>query len=131
MSRKQEKQALLQLLENSRHQLSADLQGVGESLNVPRRIQRSFHENSIAWLAGGAAAGLILALLTGRHAKRKVSEKVKVGFVRGALFSLTGVMTKQILRSSLPALQRMALEGLERWAVGRQEPPVIDENLKE
>lgn len=121
MSRtKQRKEELRQSLDDSRRQLSADFQEVGGALNVPKRFRQSFQRNATAWMVGGLAAGMFIALVSGGGRKRRRDREFKGrGIFRTALFSLTPVLTKQILRLSLPALQEVARDSLGQWLAGR------------
>jgi hypothetical protein len=78
----------------SRERVSRDLRGLHYELDFPRKIRRSFREQTVSWLAAAAAVGALIAFApmrkkkiyvdtkNGRKTKRKL---VETGFALGAL----------------------------------------------
>jgi hypothetical protein len=94
VSSQDRKQQLVNKLENSRREFSYGIAGLREDLNVSRNFQRCFRRHKIAWLAGSALTGWILARLPARKKKVKVyvdrhdRKKIKEVKRGGALMAL-------------------------------------------
>ena len=78
----------------SRERLTRDLSGLRYELDFPRKIRRSFQGQTVFWLAGAAAIGLLLTMLPARKKKiymepgiggRSKHRLLEAGFVLGAL----------------------------------------------
>jgi hypothetical protein len=79
---------------SSRERVSRDLRGLHYELDFPRKIRRSFREQTGSWIAAAAAVGTLVVLLpvrkkkiyvnakSGRESKKKLLE---TGFALGAL----------------------------------------------
>ncbi|MDC0258925.1 hypothetical protein OAK43_01695 [Verrucomicrobiales bacterium] len=116
-----EKEALLRSLETSRRQISGDVGEVGHRLNVPERFRQSVSENSFKWIGGCIAVGVAMAIVSPAFFRRRPSkaEKTKRGIMGTAFLGLIGIAGKQILRASLPSIQKVAQDGLQQWYVTR------------
>ncbi len=78
----------------SRERVSRDLRGLHYELDFPRKIRRSFREQTVSWVAAAAAVGALIAFApmrkkkiyvdtkNGRKTKRKL---IETGFALGAL----------------------------------------------
>ena len=78
----------------SRERVDCDLRGLHYELDFPAKLQRSFRERTVSWLAASTAVGALMVLLLMRKKKmyvdpksgRKVNKKlVETGFALGAL----------------------------------------------
>ena len=78
----------------SREHLTRNLRGLRYELDFPRKIRRSFQTQTVVWLAGAAAAGLLFTVLPRRKKKVYVDLKsgrkstgrlLEAGFVLGVL----------------------------------------------
>lgn len=79
---------------SSRERVSRDLRGLHYELDFPRKIRRSFREQTVSWVTAAAAVGALIALAPMRKKKiyvdarssRKTRRKlVETGFALGAL----------------------------------------------
>ena len=78
----------------SRERVDCDLRGLHYELDFPAKLQRSFRERTVSWLAAATAVGTLIVLLPTRKKKmyvdlkrdRKANKKlVETGFALGAL----------------------------------------------
>jgi hypothetical protein len=78
----------------SRERVGCDLRGLHYELDFPSKLQRSFRERTVPWLAASTAIGTLMVLLLTRKKKmyvdlksgRKANKKlVETGFALGAL----------------------------------------------
>src|ERR1043166_8085998 len=78
----------------SRERVGCDLRGLHYELDFPAKLQRSFRERTVSWLAASTAVGALMVLLLTRKKKmyvdlksgRKVNKKlVETGFALGSL----------------------------------------------
>jgi len=78
----------------SRERVDCDLRGLHYELDFPAKLQRSFRERTVSWLAISTAVGALMVLLLTRKKKlyvdpksgRKANKKLVVtGFALGAL----------------------------------------------
>jgi|ERR1041385_308689 hypothetical protein len=78
----------------SRALVARDLSGLRYELDFPQKIRKSFQRQTVFWLAGAAAIGLVLILLPGRAKKVYVEPRIggkskhgllEAGFILGAL----------------------------------------------
>ena len=79
---------------SSRERVSRDLRGLQYELDFPRKIRRSFREQTGSWITAAAAVGALVVLLPLRKKKiyvdaksgRKSNKKLlETGFALGAL----------------------------------------------
>jgi hypothetical protein len=79
---------------SSRERVSRDLRGLQYELDFPRKIRRSFREQTGSWITAAAAVGALVVLLPLRKKKiyidaknsRKSTKKLlETGFALGAL----------------------------------------------
>jgi len=79
---------------HSRERVDCDLRGLHYELDFPAKLQRSFRERTVSWLAASTAVGALMVLLLTRKKKmyvdlksgRKANKKlVETGFALGAL----------------------------------------------
>jgi hypothetical protein len=79
---------------SSRERVARDLRGLRYELDVPRKIRRSFREQTGSWIAAAAAVGTLVVLLPVRkkkvyidaNSRRKSSKKLaEAGFALGVL----------------------------------------------
>ena len=79
---------------HSRERVDCDLRGLHYELDFPAKLQRSFRERTVSWLAASTAVGALMVLLLTRKKKiyvdlksgRKANkELVETGFPLGAL----------------------------------------------
>src|SRR6266487_6031082 len=87
-------EGLREEIARSRELVSRDLSGLRYELDFPRKIRTSFQRQTVFWLAGAAAIGLLLTLLPTRTKKVYVEPRIggkskhrllEAGFVLGAL----------------------------------------------
>ena len=78
----------------SRERVDCDLRGLHYELDFPAKLQRSFRERTVSWLAASTAVGTLMVLLLTRKKKTYVDLKsgrkanknlVETGFALGAL----------------------------------------------
>ena len=78
----------------SRQRVDCDLRGLHYELDFPAKLQRSYREETVSWLAAATVVGALMILLLTRKKKiyvdpksdRKVNKKlVETGFALGAL----------------------------------------------
>ena len=78
----------------SRERVDRDLRGLHYELDFPAKLQRSYREQTVSWLAAATVVGALMVLLLTRKKKiyvdpksdRKVNKKlVETGFALGAL----------------------------------------------
>ena len=78
----------------SRERVDCDLRGLHYELDFPAKLQRSYREETVSWLAAATVVGALMILLLTRKKKiyvdpksdRKVNKKlVETGFALGAL----------------------------------------------
>jgi hypothetical protein len=78
----------------SRERVGCDLRGLHYELDFPAKLQRSFQERTVSWLAVSTVVGTLMVLLLTRKKKmyvdlksgRKANKKlVETGFALGAL----------------------------------------------
>jgi hypothetical protein len=100
----------------SRERVGCDLRGLHYELDFPARLQRSFREQTVSWLAAAAAVGALIVLLPRRKKKmyvdlksgRKANKKlVETGFALGAL-----KIGASLLRPAIVELLRNRLTGV-------------------
>jgi len=79
---------------HSRALVSRDLRGLRYELDFPHKIRKSFQRQTVFWLAGAAAVGLLLTRLPARGKKGYLEPRIggksrhrllETGFVLGAL----------------------------------------------
>jgi hypothetical protein len=79
---------------SSREQVSRDLRGLHYELDFPRKIRRSFREQTVSWITAATAVGTLIVLLPVRKKKIYIDAKkgresrkrlVETGFALGAL----------------------------------------------
>ena len=101
-------------LARSRERLERDLRGLRYELDFPRKIKRSFQQQTAIWIGAAAVVGTILVVLP--RARKKVYVNVKgdakpqggvmqAGFLLGAL-RLTATLLKPVIVSFIT--KRMA-----------------------
>lgn len=77
----------------SRERVDCDLRGLHYELDFPAKLQRSYRERTVSWLAAATAVGALMVLLLMRKKKiyvdaksgRKANKLVETGFALGAL----------------------------------------------
>lgn len=77
----------------SRERVDRDLRGLHYELDFPAKLQRSYRERTVSWLAAATAVGALMVLLLMRKKKiyvdsksgRKTNKLVETGFALGAL----------------------------------------------
>jgi hypothetical protein len=91
---------------SSRERVARDLRALHYELDFPRKIRRSFREQTMAWLTAAAAVGTLIVLLPVRKKKiyvdakteRKSGKKlVETGFALGALKIAAGLLRPVIV----------------------------------
>ena len=79
---------------HSRERVDCNLRGLHYELDFPAKLQTSFRERTVSWLAASTAVGVLMVLLLTRKKKiyvdpksgRKTNKKlVETGFALGAL----------------------------------------------
>ena len=78
---------------HSRERVARDLRGLQYELDFPRKLRRSFREQTVSWITAAAAVGTLIVLLPVRKKKVYVAAKsggkrqrkfLEAGFVLGA-----------------------------------------------
>jgi hypothetical protein len=91
---------------SSRERVARDLRALHYELDFPRKIRRSFREQTMAWLTAAAAVGTLFVLLPVRKKKIYVDAKtdrksrnklVETGFALGALKIAAGLLRPVIV----------------------------------
>jgi hypothetical protein len=77
----------------SREHVARDLRGLQYELDFPRKLRRSFREQTVSWITAAAAVGTLIVLLPVRKKKIYIDAKrggerqkkfLEAGFVLGA-----------------------------------------------
>ena len=78
---------------HSRERVTRDLRGLQYELDFPRKLRRSFREQTVSWITAAAAVGTLIVLLPVRKKKIYVDAKksgkrqrkfLEAGFILGA-----------------------------------------------
>jgi hypothetical protein len=78
----------------SREALSRNLRGLRYELDFPRKIRRSFRQQTVLWIAAALAVGILVTVAPGRtkkvyvgpnSGKKSKQRLLEAGFVLGAL----------------------------------------------
>ena len=78
---------------HSRERVTRDLRGLQYELDFPRKLRRSFREQTVSWITAAAVVGTLIVLLPVRKKKIYVAAKrggkrqrkfLEAGFVLGA-----------------------------------------------
>ncbi|SRR6266508_4759111 len=86
---------------SSRERVSRDLRGLHYELDFPRKIRRSFREQTGSWIAAAAAVGTLVVLLPVRKKKIYIDAKssrksnkrlLETGFALGVLKIAAGLV---------------------------------------
>jgi len=112
------RQELITALDQSRERFTHDASLVGDALNVPRKIEASFHTYRYWWIGGGVVTGLILArgLLAPFRSKSTSSNDEKTSSTTSrVLFGLLEIVAKQIIRLSRPVLKKKVEKEVVQW----------------
>jgi len=123
-----ERGELIAALEESRYEISDDLNDLRDSLSVTRKVHRSYQQNLGIWLGVSALTGFLLArpLLRITRKEKSGSDKTRNLRVAGVLGGATGFLAKNMSKMVIPAL-RFALTSY----LGRKVAPVIDEEISD
>jgi hypothetical protein len=93
----------------SRERLGRDLRGLRYELDFPRKIKKSFQQQTVAWVTAVVVVGLLLTLLPARKKKIYVDAKtgdqrkrrmLEAGFALGAL-KIAATLLKPTITSFL------------------------------
>jgi hypothetical protein len=93
----------------SRERLARDLRGLRYELDFPRKIKRSFQQQTVAWITAVAVVGTLLMLLPARKKKIYIDAKtgderkkklLEAGFALGAL-KIAATLLKPTITSFL------------------------------
>lgn len=124
------RQELIDALDKSRGRVARDAALLGDSLNVSRKLEASFHTYRYWWIGGGLLTGLFMAksLLAPLHSKSDSPDEKKTSSAGSrTLFGLLGIAGKQIIRLSKPVLKKTLEKEIEQWLTNlsntRQHPP--------
>ena len=78
---------------HSRERVARDLRGLQYELDFPRKLRRSFREQTVSWITAAAAVGTLIVLLpvrkkkiyvTGKRGGKRQRKFLEAGFVLGA-----------------------------------------------
>jgi hypothetical protein len=124
------RQDLILALDRSRSRVARDAALLGDSLNVSRKLEASFHTYRYWWIGGGLLTGLFIAknLLDSLRSKSNPPDGEKSSSVGSrTLFGLLGIAGKQIIRLSKPVLKKAMEKEVEQWLTNlsntRHHPP--------
>ena len=112
------RQELIAALDQSRARITHDASLVGDALNVPRKIEASFHTYRYWWIGGGIVTGLILArgLLAPFRSNPPSSDDEKYSSTTSRVFfGLLEIVGKQIIRLSRPVLRKKVEKEVVQW----------------
>ena len=93
----------------SRERLARDLRGLRYELDFPRKIKKSFQQQTVAWITAAAVVGALLIFLPARKKKIYVDAKtgderkkrmLEAGFALGAL-KIAATLLKPTITSFL------------------------------
>jgi hypothetical protein len=94
----------------SRERLARDLRGLRYELDFPRKIKKSFQQQTVAWITAAAVVGALLILLPARKKKvyidaktgdeKKKKQMLEAGFLLGAL-KIAATLLKPTITSFL------------------------------
>lgn len=113
MAQDPRKSELVAALAEARRGISSNARGLGDDLNVVRRIETAFQRHRIVWLAGASLLGFMVARLP---AGRK-----KVVVVRKGPKAETGekVVKAGLLVTALKIAFDLARPALTKWVASR------------
>jgi hypothetical protein len=106
------------MIARSRERVDRDLRSLHHELDFPAKLQRSYREQTVSWLAASMVVGTLMVLLLMRKKKiyfdqesgRKVNKKlVETGFGLGALkigASLVRPAIVELIKSRLMGISR-------------------------
>jgi len=112
---------------HSRERVARDLRGLQYELDFPRKLRRSFREQTVSWITAAAAVGTLIVLLPVRKKKIYVAAKsggkrqrkfLEAGFVLGASKIAASLLRPVILDFLRNRLTDYA--GRSRQQVGRR-----------
>lgn len=63
----------------SREYVARDLREFRKEIDIPRRIKRSFHEQTVAWVTAAVIVGTLLIVLPARRKTVRVEPEVRIG----------------------------------------------------
>lgn len=112
------RQDLIVALDRSRSRVARDAALLGDSLNVSRKLEASFHTYRYWWIGGGLLTGLFMAksLLAPLRSKSNSPEGEQPSSVGSrTLLGLLGIAGKQIIRLSKPVLKKALEKEVEQW----------------
>lgn len=102
----------------SRERLGRDLRGLRFELDFPRKLKRSFQQQTVAWITAAAVVGALLILLPARKKKiyidaktgdRKKKQMLEAGFLLGAL-----KIAATLLKPSITSFLKTRIDLYER-----------------
>jgi Protein of unknown function (DUF3618) len=103
----------------SRERLARDLRGLRYELDFPRKIKKSFQQQTVAWITAAAVVGALLILLPVRKKKiyvdaktgeeKKKKQMLEAGFLLGAL-----KIAATLLRPTITNFLKSRIELYER-----------------
>ena len=112
------REELITALDHSRDRITRDASLLGDALNVPRKIEASFHTYRYWWIGGGIVTGLFIArgLLAPFRSKTQPSKDEKSPSISSQVFfGLLEMAGKQIIRLSRPVLSKMVEKEVVQW----------------
>jgi hypothetical protein len=102
----------------SRERLGRELRGVRYELDFPRKIKKSFQQQTVAWITAAAVVGTLLILLPARKKKvyvdartgdQKKKRMLEAGFLLGAL-----KIAATLLKPTITSFLKSKIEGYGR-----------------
>lgn len=112
------RQELIAALNQSRGRVARDATLLGNSLNVSRKLEASFHTYRYWWIGGGLLTGLFMAksLLAPLRSKSHSPDEEKSSSSGSRTFlGLLGTAGQQIIRLSRPVLKKALEKEVAQW----------------
>lgn len=124
-----ERSELIIALEESRYEISDDLNDLRDSLSVKRKVHRSYQQNLGIWLGVSTLTGFLLArpLLRITRKEKSGSDKTRNLRVAGVLGGASGFLAKNMSKMVIPVLRFALTAYFGRKAATKVAEEISDE----
>jgi hypothetical protein len=108
---------LRQKIARSRELVARDFGGLGYELNFPLKLKKAFQRNTVLWVGGALAVGLLVSLLRARTKKVYVTTSGKKARAPGNALLESGLLLG-VLKLATTLLQPMVTSYLKEKLAG-------------